>query len=149
MDHAAMKDKVFALYDGELGQEARQEVEAHLKGCLECRAMYERWRTTARAFFKEPRPVPSEFFVQRVMDRIELWERPLPAPGPYARLRWLVPALGLAAVLFAMMRPAQTQQPVSVEMLLLEGTPGPASWVLSNATPNTDQMLGFAMEGEG
>ena len=139
MNHSGMKEKVYALCDGELKREARQEAETHLKDCPECSAMVERWKATAGLFFQKPQPAPSEFFVQRVMDRIEMWERPLPAPRRSASLRWLVPALGLAAVLFAVMRPVQMQPPVSVEMLLLEeGTPGPVS---------ADQMLRFAMEG--
>ncbi len=109
--------------------------------------MLERWKAAAGLFFQKPQPAPSEFFVQRVMDRIEMWERPLPAPRRNASLRWLVPALGLAAVLFAVLRPTPLQPPVSVEMLLLEGTPGPASWVLSEKTPTADQLLGFTLEG--
>ena len=148
MNHAAMKEKVFALYDGELDPSARQEVEAHCGECLECRAMQQHWKAAAGVFFREPPPLSSEFFVQRVMDRIELWERPLPAARRNAPLRWLVPALGLAAGLFVLLLwPMQAQQPVSVEMLLLEGTPGPTSWVLSNETPTADQMLGFTLEG--
>ena len=147
MNHAAMKEKVFALYDGELDQNSRREVETHLGECPDCRSLFECWKTAAGVFFQEPRPLVSEFFVQRVMDKIEAWERPLPATRRNASLRWLVPALGLAAMLFAILRPMQMQQPVSVEGLLLEGIPGPTSWVLSNRTLTTDQMLGFAMEG--
>ncbi len=148
MNHAAMKEKVFALYDGELDPGARQDVEAHLGGCLECRAMHERWKRAAGVFFREPPPLSSEFFVQRLMDRIELSERPLPVIRWAASLRWLVPALGLAAALCAfLLWPIQARQPVSVEMLLLEGTPGPASWVLSDKRPTADQILGFTLEG--
>ena len=148
MNHAAMKEKVCALYDGELDPSACQEVEAHCGGCLECRAMHERWKRAAGVFFQEPPRLSSEFFVQRVMDRIELWERPLSVSRRTVSLRWLVPALGLAAALCVLLLwPVQARQPVSVEMLLLEGTPGPAAWVLSNKTPTADQILGFTLEG--
>ncbi len=145
MDHAAIRERVFAFYDGELAGDARQEVEAHLQGCPECRAMVERWTATAGVFFKKPQPDTSEFFVQRVMDRIETQQRPRPALRWRVELRWLVPALGLTAMLFVVMQPAQ--QPVSVEMLLLGDTGGATSWVLSNGAPTADEMLGLAMEG--
>ncbi len=144
MNHALMKEKVFALYDGECADDARREVEIHIEGCSECRAMMERWKATAPVFFKEPRPLESEFFVHRVMERIEIETQPRPVFRRKIYVRWLIPALGLVAALLLIV--PSVQQPVSVETLLFEGNPSAASWVLSNKTPTTDEMLGFAME---
>ena len=144
--HEVLKEKVFALYDGELAGDARQEAEAHLKSCSECRAMVERWMTTATVFFKESRPMASEFFVQCVMDRIKLLERPRRMVWPALEWRWLVPAFGVAAgVLFLILQ--LRQQPLSIETLLLGDTQGPTASVLSNKTPTADELLGFVMEG--
>ena len=146
MNHTVMKEKVFALYDGELVGDARREVETHLQGCPECRALYARWTAAAKVVFKEqPNPETSEFLVRQVMDRIETWERPRPVLRRQGYLRWLVPVLGVTAMLFAVIRPPQ--QPVSVEALLLEDTSSPASWVLSNTTPTADEIFSFTMEG--
>ena len=144
MNHALMKEKAFALYDGECAEDARREVEIHIEGCSECRAMMERWKATARVFFKEPKPLESEFFVHRVMERIEIESRPRLDFWRKAYIPWLVPMLGLAAALFFIV--PSGQQPVSVETLLFEGNSSVASWVLSNKTPTTDDVLLFAME---
>ena len=144
MNHTVMKEKIFALYDGELTGEARKEAEAHLKECSECGTMVEGWTAAAKTFFKEPKPMESEFFVRRVMDRIESSVKPRPAFRRNIYLRWLVPALGVAAVLFAIGQPVRRS--VSIEALLLEEIPRPASWVLSHARPTADEMLEFAME---
>ncbi len=148
-NHAAMKENLYALYDGELVGAARREVELHLKGCLECRAVYARWEAAAEILFREPRALGSEFFVQRVMDRIEAVERKARPSLPWVvSLRWLVPAVGLAAaLLFVIGRPHPA--PVSIESLLLEDAGRPVSWVLSNEAPTEDDLLGFAMEGKG
>ncbi len=147
MDHAVLKEKVFALYDGELSGEERQQVGAHLQECAECRGRVERWTAVAKVFFKEPRPLASEFFVQRVMDRIGLLNRPRPALQWNIAWRWLVPALGATAALLLMLnQPAQ--RAVSIETLLLGNTEEPVSWMLlSDQKPTKEEVLGFALEG--
>ena len=37
MEHNAIKEQLFAFYDGELSPAVRQEVESHLSICEECR----------------------------------------------------------------------------------------------------------------
>ena len=144
-DHAQMKEKLFALYDGELEGPAKVEAEGHLNECAQCRTLFEGWSKTAKMLFPEPEPLESEFFVRRVMERVNA----LDALRPVSRkhyLRWLVPALGLATLFLVLRQPVQ--EPLSVEMLLLSDVSGPASWVFSNAKPTADEILGFAMEDE-
>ena len=146
-DHAQIKEKLFALYDGELEGSAKVEAEGHLNECAQCRTLFEGWRKAAKMLFPEAKPLESEFFVRRVMEGIEAQNAP--ASPPIRRryyLRWLVPALTVAA-LFLMIQQS-LQQPVSVEALLLSDLSGPASWVFSNAKPTPDELLGFAMEEE-
>ncbi len=128
-DHAHIKEKIFALYDGELVGEARLEAETHLKECAECQALFEGWSKTAKTLFREPQPLESEFFVRRVMEQVDRLNAP--APPPMRRryyLRWLVPAISLATLFLVMRQPIQ--QPVSVETLL----------------PTMDEVLDFGME---
>ncbi len=155
MDHAALQAQVFALHDGELTGAARQAAETHLRECAACQALAARWQATADALFAAPRTraMPaSEFFVQRVMNRLQDASRAPAMARPRlawrATWRWLipVPALGLA-VLVAMLlvRPATTSS-ISVEALLLEHLSGPAAWTLSNQTTTLDDVLDLAME---
>ena len=144
-DHAQIKEKLFALYDGELKGPAKVEAETHLNECAECRTLFEGWSKTAKTLFPEPQPLESEFFVRRVMEGIEAQNTP--ASPPIRRryyLRWLVPAL-TAATLFLVIQQS-LQQSVSVESLLLSDLSGPSSWVLSNTRPTADQVLDFVME---
>ena len=144
MDHALIKELLSAFRDGELRGEACREVEAHLKGCSECRAVLDRWNAAAGIFFKSaPQPAASEFIVHRVMERIEAWERPSVKARANVYLRWLVPALGLAAFLLALW-PA-LEPPVSVEERLLSDASGPVSWMLSDRSPTADEVLEFTM----
>ncbi len=147
MDHEKLKDKLFALYDGELTGPGREEIERHLADCRECRQIYAQWQRTAKVLFRPSDIVPSEGFVRRVMARIEALEQPQAAPSWRANLRWFAPALGAAALLlFAM---GSMQQTVSVEALLLEDGRDNISTevVLACEPPTTDQIFDFIMEG--
>ncbi len=148
MDHAAIREQVFALYDGELAGPARQEAEDHCRQCAECRALYGRWAAMAKTLFRNPQVVPSEFFVQRVMDRVELLERSRQVVlRPAMEWRWFVPALGMAAVALCLVLQPQ-RRPVSLEGLLFIEVPSPSSWVLSNDTPTAEDILKLAMGGD-
>lgn len=96
MSHATMKEKVFALYDGELGPEEKTLAQAHLDACPECRAELAAWKTASARFFR-PAPVhTSESFVRAVMDRLD--EEEPSRESAWARLRALLtpPRLVLA-----------------------------------------------------
>lgn len=71
MNHEAMKEKVFALHDGELALEERGEVESHLAACASCRGDLAAWKESAALFFRAPSVTPSEAFVRAVMEKVE------------------------------------------------------------------------------
>ena len=140
MDHKAMKDKIFALYDGELEGASRQEAEAHLAACAECRRTYENWTKTAKILFKAPSPAPSEFFVQSVMNRIRDLEAPKPAREWRISLPWLVPALGFAFMFVLAVVPSP--QFFTLDNWLIQDS----SMAFSNSAPNADETLQWVME---
>ena len=147
MNHTEIQDKLFALYDGELDGDARHEVEVHLVDCSECRQRYTQWQQTARALFQPPRIEVSEPFVYQVMDRLAVLEHPRHGRQWIRAIQWLVPAVGLAGLLFFVAGPAQ--RAISIETLLLgEGQENaPSQLVLASEPPNVDEVLGSIMEG--
>ena len=146
MSHDTLKEKLFALYDGELTGEVRHEVEAHVANCSECRTAYAQWQQTASTFFRAPDVQTSDAFVHQMMGRLTASVRPRRA-APWREMRWLIPAMGLAGVLLLVLGPAQ--HPVSLEALLLADGPEnmPAQFVLASDTPSVDDVLGLVMEG--
>ena len=148
MDHKAIQDQLFALYDGELAGAARRAVEDHLLDCAECRAIVAQWKHVAGVLFRAPTLSTSEAFVQRVMQRIA---PPLPQrfrlPRWILEGGWLMPAMGLAVFLFVMTR-GPLQQTLSVESLLLSDNREPAAIqrVLSGERSSAEDILGLLME---
>ena len=134
MDHTTIQERLFALYDGELAGEDRRAVEDHVLGCAECRALIARWKQVAGALFPSPHVATSEAFVERVMQRIATPKPPrVRLPRRPREFGWLIPAMGLAAMLLALFsRPMQ--QVVSVESLLL------------GENPSGDDVLNLLME---
>lgn len=75
-DHESMKDRVFALHDGELPPADRAETERHLAACAECRSELDAWKRAAPALFPSLREEPPASFADRVMERLEpSWPR--------------------------------------------------------------------------
>ena len=146
MDHKLMKDKLFALYDGELESADRKEVETHISDCLECRELYERWTKTASVFFRVPKVVTSDFFVQSVMNRVHSLEEPSARTVSWnGLLNWLVPAISLVLVFLAVALPLP--QTASVDAFLFQETNNRSSWIFANKAPTTDETLQLVMEG--
>jgi len=149
MDHDTMRAQLSALYDGELAGEPRRALEEHLLDCAECRAWLTRWKLAAASGFSSPDALPSETFVERVMQRVAA-----PRPRPFRLSRWvleggwLVPAMGVAAALIVIGGPLQ--QSVSIESLLLSDGDAPSALqrILSEESHGTDEVLGLLMEEE-
>jgi len=143
-----MKDRILALYDGELDEATGREVRAHLTDCPECRELYEGWEKTAKLMFAAPKPAASEFFVQSVMNRIH----ELAEPKRESRLRWnislewLVPAVGLALLFLAVLPFPSSSGVLTMETFLLQDTGGPSAIFLSGSAPTVDDTLQFVME---
>ncbi len=94
-------DSFTAYMDGELSEDKKRQIEAHLQVCISCRARFESLQTMCTALHKLPRPKPSPGFDAALRYRIR---REMAAPRsrfsitPLAeRLR--VPAYAFAALL--------------------------------------------------
>ena len=149
MDHHAIDQELFAFYDGELTAAKRRVIEDHVSDCATCRAQLAQWRHVAGTIIQRSSGiVPSDVFVERVMGRLTR-----PRAGGMLRvhrlldLRWLVPALTLAAAAF-IFTTSPAPRAVSVETLLLADEPEPATWqqVLIAETPSPEVILGLLME---
>lgn len=145
MTHDAMRKQVFALYDGELAGEARQAAQAHLRQCSECQEAIAGWKRTAGVFFRSPKVRGSEAFVDRVLNRIASAERAPAVSAWKPSIRWLIPALGLVALLLVM---RVGSQPVSLDALLLtDGEERGVELVLARESPGLDTVLDAVLEG--
>lgn len=145
MTHDATRAHVFALYDGELAGEARRVAQAHLQQCLECQEAIAGWKQAAGVCFRFPEVQTSEAFVDRVLDRIAAAQR-----RPFVSIwkptvRWLIPALGLAALLVTMQ---PHDQPVSLDALLLvNGQDGGLQFMLASEPSSVETGLDAVLEG--
>lgn len=148
MDHAAMQHQLFAFYDGELTGAARRAVEDHLLDCAECRGLITQWKHITGALFQAPTVSPSDVFVQRIMRRI-MTPRPRAFRFSHWLLQggWLIPTVGLAAMLLMMIR-GPLQQTVSIESLLLSDghESSVLQQVLTGEDSSDDDILGLLME---
>ncbi len=96
----AIGDELVAFLDGELTDEARRPVAAHVASCLVCRREVERLTVVRRWVAELPAIEPSPTLAEGLWERIAAAERP--AASPRVRVlrpwRWAVPALAAAAV---------------------------------------------------
>ena len=138
-------EELFALYDGDVTNEARRAAETHLLTCGACARVLADWRHVAAAAFAPATPEPSEAFVQRVMQRLASSSRP-PQWSWRPALGWVTPALGLAVLLVTLAGPLQ--QPASISALLLsEGHDAAALQpLLTGEHASEDDVLGLLME---
>lgn len=102
-------------------------------------------RKIARALFRPPSVSPSEAFVRRVMAVLPPEEAPLPAAFPF--LRWLAPALSLAALTLVLAWPGGAG-PLSAEALILaDGADERRSaWAFEREEPAAGDLLAFVLE---
>lgn len=138
MAHDEWIERLYALHDGELTGAAREEAERHLEACAECRQQFQAWEQVAGTLFRIPEPRPSEAFVGRIMERLEIVPEVARVRARQALpARWWIPAMGmaLAAAWLIMVVPSQSHA-VTTDALLLAA---------DEAQP--DDVLGFVMEG--
>ncbi len=146
MEHKAFQQQLFAFHDGELAEGQKRLVEQHLTECAECRMLLAQWKQIAAVCFEKPKTAASERFVSAVMQRLSPQPVfPFRLSGWLQKLPWLVPALGLAAMLFVTLTPLQ--QAVSIEYLLLgnDRQESALQQVLSGEAPS-EEILGLLME---
>ena len=145
MNHPAIQAQLLALHDEEVPKATRRALEAHLAQCAECRILVARWQRITRALFPTPDIKTSEDFVDRVLDRVAA-AQPLRAAW-WPTVPWLVPAFGLALVVFVFL--GSMRQPISIEALLLEEgrERGATHLMLASEAPSVDVMLDAILEG--
>jgi hypothetical protein len=103
--------ELVAFLDGELADEERRPVAAHVHGCLACRREIERLTKVQGLVAELPRIQPSAGFADEFWRKLEAESAPLPANVHRLRpLRWVVPALAAAAVVALALR-SEVQPP--------------------------------------
>jgi len=149
MNHDQLKEKIFEFTDAELSAGEAADVQAHLKTCAECQTALMQWQKTATVFFRSaPAPEPSEYFVTRVMARLED-----PRPDFHVRLIpsfWRLGA-ALSLMLFVWgLWPSNGPSPASIETLLFaDGRSSVVSdWVADDQEISTDEFAQYALEVE-
>jgi anti-sigma factor RsiW len=145
MNHEKIQELIFALYDGELNAFERKSAEHHLTECQDCRRLTEGWRAASAKYFKKPSTAPSEFFVRQTMARLQ--EVPLKRRGLSGTFafRWLIPALGAAAVSMLIFF-----EPVSVNPsfdLLLGGPSSFEMAMIGGSSPTVNETLVYVLGG--
>jgi anti-sigma factor RsiW len=141
-------EKWEAYADGELAPKEKAGFETHLETCAECRTKLADWKTISGKLFSGAEETVSDSFAERVAARLETSSaRPVRWGG--ARLvpvQWLAPLIGVAAMLVLAIVPAG--EGLSAEALFMGGEPdGSSRWVAADGAPQTDEALGFVMEG--
>lgn len=100
MNCDAYRDRIDELVDGTLEGAARRELDAHLAGCAECRALADDLLAIRRAAGHLPPLVPPDRIWQQIAPRVAAPVAAAPRPSPNWRERVAVP-LAIAAVLLA------------------------------------------------
>jgi|HubBroStandDraft_1064217.scaffolds.fasta_scaffold77575_3 anti-sigma factor RsiW len=100
MNHEAIQQKLLALFDGPLTEKERKLLEGHLPQCAECRRAVAEWKVVSRKLFPAQAfsEASEDFFVLKVMNRLDSASQ---EKGFFSRgfaLRWLIPLLGSASV---------------------------------------------------
>jgi anti-sigma factor RsiW len=80
--------------DGRLAEPARQQFDAHLAGCAECRQEWAEYAQTWEALTRFETVTPSVGFVERTLRRLEAV--PAVAPGRWLIWRWATVAAAVA-----------------------------------------------------
>lgn len=71
MNHVEIRDRFFEFRNNELSEHEHLEMEIHLVNCSNCADYFEQSNKMATLIFSSPAPVNSEFFVTRVLARLE------------------------------------------------------------------------------
>lgn len=124
--------ELVAFLDGELADDERRPVAAHVSTCLTCRREMERLGATQRLIATLPRVEPSATFAADFWRRLEA---DADAPASNVRrlrpFRWAVPALAAAAALVLVLQqsltPPTTAPPATEPAERIAAAPAPAA----------------------
>ena len=100
MSHDQLREKLWALYDGELSIPERRELEHHLEDCEECLLTLSQWQRTSAALFPkaESPKLSGELFTQKVMAQVRSLPQPKKLSWWRGFLPWMTSLLGSAAI---------------------------------------------------
>ena len=146
MDHETIKDNLLTFRDAELPSAQRQEIQAHLQACEDCKNILARWDVAA-AEFKQTSLLPaSGVFVNNVMGRLAALEKEMPSPAPrrWSFVNWLLPLLGYGLAFFLIFLAISARETsVNTGTVLLADVPQTSQWTFSSEAPDMDQLLGI------
>ena len=139
MNHENIKEKLLAFYDKELLEAERQELKEHVTSCQECAEILKRWEAASSALSKIKLPEESDFFVRRVMNRIDELERPVvPEPKVSWIPRWVAPVFGYGFAVILMILAISYREPAwSTEAVLIADMPQESQWMFSAEDPES------------
>ncbi len=145
MDHNQLKEKLFEYYDGEVSPIEHAEIHSHIESCSECRVSLQDWRRISTTFFKTNPKLQSDFFVGRVMARLEAAPQPFPFGflSPLLKMSFAGASLALALVALN-----SSSSPVTVDSLLLADgrSQTNTNWIFEENEVETGELLGYSME---
>ncbi len=148
MEHQEIMEKLTAFRDPEMPESEKREITAHLEICAECRNLFSRWERLSAGLRRTALPEASDFFVSRVMKRLDALEEPEPERVSGWRLpRWLVMSIGYAfGISLMFLAIANRQTPVNAAVVLLSDVPQSEQWTFVSETPDSGQVLGVLKE---
>jgi predicted anti-sigma-YlaC factor YlaD len=148
MDHQTIKDKLLLFGDPELSKPENDLIKHHLDSCEECRQTLNRWQSL-RGIFSQKSSVqaPSTSFTAGVMNRIHALQEKPRRESLLEGLRWVMPALGYAfAILLVIGAIAKRAPSENMDRYLLVDISPADYWVVSDQTPDVQELLGITME---
>lgn len=140
MNHNQIKDALLEFYDGELTAAKATEIRSHLASCSECQAVLDEWKVTSAALFRSPLPpVESEFFVTRVMSRLNEAAQPSRVEAWSAFWKLGFAAAGLSLMLWGFL-PGNGSTPTTLDTVLMaDGS--------SSVPGSLDDFVSYTLEG--
>lgn len=147
MGHEKFKELLSDARDGLLSVGEREELDAHLAACGDCRRTAARWEEYGRKLFAplaKPTPAETDRFTRIVMARIRQEADPVASWWKaWSFDRWLVPALSLgvaAAALFIALAPVGGE-PAMDEAFLLSKCNNFAKWCVRPSQATVNNLL--------
>ncbi len=148
MDHAELKEKLYAYHDNELRAQERVEITDHLSNCDSCRSELQTWKKISQSMFRREPIEPSESFVAAVMDRIDPQTQTNPATSWWDWL-WEIPAFGLGfAALMFLFSFHSIESATSIEAIVSSdaGRTESLKWISQSNSETAEEALDFSVE---
>ena len=143
MTHEEIKEKLLALFDRELAETERHEINSHLHACENCSETVKRWEQISAAMSRAgTASPPSGRFVYSVMERIAASEKSAPAKNPIPVLNWIFPTLGYTfAVLLMFVAITHREPSINTDAVLLADVSQTSRWTFSAEAPDLNKLV--------